>query len=55
MIISLKVISKISGDDPAGPISLGLMGILATSIIAAIVDVLQIPLKNVPDIKSKND
>ncbi|WP_026565572.1 DUF2975 domain-containing protein [Bacillus sp. UNC41MFS5] len=55
MIISLKVISKISGDDPAGPISLSLMGILATSIIAAIVDVLQKPLINVPDIKPKND
>ena len=46
-IVSLKVISKISGDDPAGPISLSLMGILATSIITAIVDVLQKPLKNI--------
>jgi hypothetical protein len=55
MIISLKVISVISGDDPAGPISLSLMCLLATSIIAAIVDVLQKPLENDPDIKSKND
>jgi hypothetical protein len=54
-IVSLKVLAKITGDDPAGPISLSLMGILATSIIAAIVDALQKPLKNVPDIKSKND
>ena len=46
---------KSQDDDPAGPISLSLMGILATSIIAAIVDALQKPLKNVPDIKSKND
>ena len=54
-VVSLKVLAKITGDDPAGPISLSLMGILATSIIAAIVDALQKPLKNVPDIKSKND
>ena len=54
-MVSLKVIAKITGDDPAGPISLSLMAILATSIIAAIVDALQKPLKNVPDIKSKND
>ncbi|MGG4039682.1 DUF2975 domain-containing protein [Heyndrickxia ginsengihumi] len=53
MIICLKVISKITGDDPAGPISLSLMGILATSIFAAIVDVLQKPLNNIPDIKLK--
>ncbi|GAC44253.1 transposase and inactivated derivative, partial [Paenibacillus popilliae ATCC 14706] len=44
-IVSLKVLSKVTGDDPAGPISLGLMGILATSIIAAIVDALQKPIK----------
>ena len=54
-IVSLKVLANITGDDPAGPISLSLMGILATSIIAAIVDALQKPLKNVLDIKSKND
>lgn len=52
-IVSLKVISKISGDDPAGPISLSLMGILATSIITAIVDVLQKPLKNFLELKPK--
>ncbi|PEL12339.1 DUF2975 domain-containing protein [Bacillus sp. AFS017336] len=51
MIISLKVISKITGDDAAGPISLSLMGILATSIIIAIVDVLQKPLKHFLDKK----
>ena len=44
MIISLMVISSISGDDSAGPISLSLMSILATSIIIAVVDVLQKPL-----------
>ncbi|PRX67209.1 Protein of unknown function (DUF2975) [Bacillus sp. V-88] len=44
MIISLKVISSISGDDSAGPISLSLMSILATSIIIAVVDVLQKPI-----------
>ena len=51
MIISLKVISKITGDDPACPISISLMGILVTSIITAIVDVLQKPLKNFLDKK----
>ncbi|WP_144548133.1 DUF2975 domain-containing protein [Bacillus sp. X1(2014)] len=55
MIISLKVISKITGDDSAGPISLSLMGILATSIIAAIVDVLQKLLKNVLELNPKKD
>ena len=55
MIISLKVISKITGDDSAGPISLSLMAILVTSIIAANVDVLQKLLKNVLELKPKND
>ena len=55
-IVSLRVLAKVTGsDDAAGPTSLCLMGILATSIFAAIVDVLQKPLENVPDIKSKND
>ena len=54
-IVYLRVLAQFTGDDAAGPISLSLMGILATSIIAAIVDALQKPLKNVPDIKSKND
>ncbi|MEO2076622.1 MAG: DUF2975 domain-containing protein [Bacillus sp. (in: firmicutes)] len=51
MIISLKVISSISGDDSAGPISVSLMSILATSIIIAVVDVLQKPLKGFLDKK----
>ncbi|RLL46595.1 DUF2975 domain-containing protein [Oceanobacillus piezotolerans] len=46
-IVYLRVHAQYTGDDAAGPISLGLMGILATSIIAAIVDVLQKPIKNV--------
>ncbi|WP_195570764.1 DUF2975 domain-containing protein [Paenibacillus sp. 1001270B_150601_E10] len=53
-IVSLKVCAKVTGGD-AAPIPLGLMGILATSIIAAIVDALQKPLENAPDIKSKNE
>lgn len=52
-IVTLRVIAKVSGDDPAGPISLSLMGILATSIITAIVDVLQKLLKNILDTKPK--
>ncbi|MDX1699315.1 MAG: DUF2975 domain-containing protein [Melioribacteraceae bacterium] len=54
-ILYLRVNAQFTGDDAAGPISLSLMGILAISIIAAIVDALQKPLKNVSDIKSKND
>ncbi|UZW15402.1 DUF2975 domain-containing protein [Clostridium pasteurianum] len=54
-IIYLKVLSKVTGDDPAGPISLSLMVILATSIITAIVDVLQKLLKNLLDTKPEND
>lgn len=54
-IVYLKVLSKVTGDDPAGPISLSLMGILATSIITAIVDVLQKLLKNLLDKKPEND
>lgn len=54
-IVYLKVLSKVTGDDPAGPISLSLMGILATSIITAIVDVLQKLLKNLLDTKPEND
>ncbi|OOM71670.1 hypothetical protein CLPUN_49090 [Clostridium puniceum] len=53
--VTLKVIAKVTGDDPAGPISLSLMGILATSIITAIVDVLQKLLKNILDTKPEND
>ncbi|WP_421383256.1 DUF2975 domain-containing protein [Bacillus salacetis] len=44
-IVYLRVLAQFTGDDPAGPISLGLMGILATSVVAAFVNVLQKPLK----------
>lgn len=54
-IVTLKVIAKVTGDDPAGPISLSLIGILATSIITAIVDALQKPLKNILELKPEND
>lgn len=50
-IVTLMVIAKTSGDDAAGPISLSFMSILATSIIIAIVDVIQKPLKNFLDTK----
>jgi len=45
-IVYLRVNAMFTGDDPAGPIALGLIGILATAVIAAILDVLQKPLKN---------
>ncbi|SMD00653.1 DUF2975 domain-containing protein [Sporomusa malonica] len=55
-IVSLRVLAKVTGgDDAAGPISLCLMGILATSIITAIVDALQKPLKNILELKPEND
>ncbi|WP_110926530.1 DUF2975 domain-containing protein [Bacillus massiliglaciei] len=50
-IASLMVLAKVTGDDAAGPISLSLIAIMATSIIAAIMDVLQKPLKNSLDKK----
>lgn len=53
--VYLRVYAHFTGDDAAGPISLCLMGILATSIIAAIVDALQKPLKNITDNKLKID
>lgn len=44
-IVSLKICAKVTGGD-AAPVPLCLLGILATSIITAIVDVLQKPIKN---------
>lgn len=47
-IISLRILAVVTvSDDAAGPTSLCLMGILVTSIFAAIVDVIQKPLRNV--------
>ncbi|MED4056037.1 DUF2975 domain-containing protein [Niallia taxi] len=54
-IVYLRVLAQFTGDDPAGPISLGLMGILATSVVATFVNVLQKPLKYVLDEQQKND
>ncbi|KGR79169.1 DUF2975 domain-containing protein [Ureibacillus manganicus] len=47
VIVYLRVYAMFTSDDAAGPIALGLMGIFATAIIAAIVDVLQKALKNI--------
>ncbi|CZQ84792.1 DUF2975 domain-containing protein [Trichococcus ilyis] len=52
-IATLRIIAEVSGDDAAGPISLSLMGILATSSLTAVVDVLQKLLKNIMDTKQK--
>jgi len=54
-IVYLRVLVQFTGDDAAGPISIGLMSILATSIIAAIVDVLQKPIKDFLDSQPKNN
>ncbi|EGL17057.1 hypothetical protein HMPREF9413_5075 [Paenibacillus sp. HGF7] len=45
------VLAKTTGDDAAGPISLSLIGIFATSIVAVILEVLQKPIKNLLDKK----
>ncbi|MBO9128335.1 DUF2975 domain-containing protein [Bacillus sp. 165] len=54
-IVYLRVRVQFTGDDAAGPISLGLMGILATSVVAAFVNVLQKPIRNVLDSQPKNN
>lgn len=54
-IVYLRVLAQFTDDDSAGPISLGLMGILAISVIAAFVNVLQRPLKNLLDKQTKSD
>ena len=45
-IVYLRVLVAFTGDDAACPISLGQMGILASCVFAAIIDVLQKPIKN---------
>ena len=45
-IVYLRVHAQFTGDDAAGPISLGLMGILVTSTVAIFVSVLQKPITN---------
>ncbi len=47
LIIYLRFFAMFTGEDAAGPIALGLIGILVTAIIAAIIDVLQKPIKNI--------
>ena len=50
-IVYLRVLVSFTGDDAAGPISLGLMGILVSCIFAAIIDVLQKPIRNFLDLQ----
>lgn len=47
LIVYLRIFAMFTGEDAAGPIALGLIGILVTAIIAAIIDVLQKPIKNI--------
>ncbi|MFF6014647.1 DUF2975 domain-containing protein [Lysinibacillus fusiformis] len=46
LLVYLRIFAMFTGDDAAGPIALGLIGILITAIIAAIIDILQKPIKN---------
>ncbi|XRD23398.1 DUF2975 domain-containing protein [Lysinibacillus fusiformis] len=46
LLVYLRFFAMFTGDDAAGPIALGLIGILITAIIAAIIDVLQKPINN---------
>jgi hypothetical protein len=50
-IVNLMALAKFKGEDVAGQISLSLMGILATSIVAVILELLQKPIKNFLDKK----
>jgi hypothetical protein len=54
-IVYLRVHAQFTGDDAAGPIALGLMGILATSAFAAFMTVLQKPIKNILDSHPKDN
>jgi hypothetical protein len=54
-IVYLRVRAQFTGDDAAGPISISLMGVLATSVVIAFVNVLQKPIKNVLDSQPKNN
>ncbi|SFA86124.1 MULTISPECIES: DUF2975 domain-containing protein [unclassified Bacillus (in: firmicutes)] len=54
-IVYLRVHAQFTGDDAAGPISLGLMGVLATSVVVAFVTVLQKPIMNFLDSQPKNN
>lgn len=47
LIIYLRILAMFTGEDAAGPIALGLIGILVTAIIAAIIEVLQKPIKHI--------
>lgn len=47
LIVYLRIFAMFTGEDAAGPIALGLIAIFLTAIIAAIIDVLQKPIKNI--------
>jgi len=47
LIVYLRIFAMFTGEDAAGPIALGLIGILVAAIIAAIIDVLQKPIKDI--------
>lgn len=53
-IASLMVLARTTGEDSTGPISLSLMSIFAVSVIFAILDALQKPIKNCLETKSKD-
>jgi len=52
-IVWLMIISAGTGEDSAGPVMLGLIGTLASSIVAAVVAVLQTLVQKAIDIKKK--
>jgi len=52
-IVWVKVLSAGTGDDPAGPIMLGLIATLASSVVAAVAAVLQTQVQKVIDIKKE--
>jgi len=52
-LVWLRVLSAGTGEDPAGPTMLGLIGTLVSSVVAAVAAVLQTQVQKVIDIKKE--
>ena len=54
-IVWVRIMSSVSGDDPAGFIAIGLAVILITTVVSVFAAVLQKLFQNAVDIKSENE
>lgn len=54
-LIFISIMARMTGDDSAGAVALGLVTIFASGVIATIAAVFQKLLQNAVDIKSEND